>query len=84
MLGALLRLNPPPAVGVVRHADRSVPRSDFLNQGERIRTFDLVAPNHALYQAELRPGVVRRAANRNGVKCMPQESQNRHDEKDRP
>ena len=26
-------------------------------RGDRIRTCDLVVPNHALYQAELRPGV---------------------------
>jgi hypothetical protein len=27
------------------------------NRGDRIRTCDLVVPNHALYQAELRPGI---------------------------
>ena len=26
-------------------------------RGDRIRTCDLVVPNHALYQAKLRPGV---------------------------
>jgi hypothetical protein len=28
------------------------------NRGERIRTFGLLVPNQALYQAELRPGII--------------------------
>ena len=52
------------------HAQRMVTMRNsptFLNQGERIRTSDLVAPNHALYQAELRPGVVQRAATQDEI-----------------
>ena len=30
--------------------------SGNVNRGDRIRTCDLVVPNHTLYQAELRPG----------------------------